>query len=69
MPHFLHSQPSNVRKSAFLCFPKACHWPKKRNQTATAKTADYMTELSWEGKYKDGKKTSLVRIALPFQIS
>ncbi len=26
-----------------------------------------MTELHWEGKYKDGKKTSPVRIALPFQ--
>ncbi len=26
-----------------------------------------MTELIWEGKYKDGKKTAPVRIALPFQ--
>ena len=26
-----------------------------------------MTELIWEGKYKDGKKASPVRIALPFQ--
>ncbi len=26
-----------------------------------------MTELIWEGKYKDGKKVSPVRIALPFQ--
>lgn len=26
-----------------------------------------MTELSWEGKYKDGKKVAPVRIALPFQ--
>lgn len=26
-----------------------------------------MTELNWEGKYKDGKKTAPVRIALPFQ--
>jgi DNA modification methylase len=26
-----------------------------------------MTELIWEGKYKDGKKSSPVRIALPFQ--
>jgi adenine-specific DNA-methyltransferase len=26
-----------------------------------------MTELVWEGKYKDGKKVSPVRIALPFQ--
>jgi len=26
-----------------------------------------MTELIWEGKYKDGKKTTPVRIALPFQ--
>lgn len=26
-----------------------------------------MTELSWEGKYKDGKKASPIRIALPFQ--
>ena len=26
-----------------------------------------MTELTWDGKYKDGKKTSPVRIALPFQ--
>ncbi len=26
-----------------------------------------MTELIWEGKYKDGRKTSPVRIALPFQ--
>jgi adenine-specific DNA-methyltransferase len=26
-----------------------------------------MTELHWEGKYKDGKKTTPVRIALPFQ--
>lgn len=26
-----------------------------------------MTELSWDGKYKDGKKVAPVRIALPFQ--
>jgi len=26
-----------------------------------------MTELTWEGKYKDGKKIAPVRIALPFQ--
>ena len=26
-----------------------------------------MTELIWEGKYKDGKKSSPVRISLPFQ--
>ncbi|MGH9375962.1 MAG: hypothetical protein ACRD22_06315 [Terriglobia bacterium] len=26
-----------------------------------------MTELIWEGKYKDGKKQGPVRIALPFQ--
>jgi hypothetical protein len=26
-----------------------------------------MTELTWEGKYKNGKKSSPVRIALPFQ--
>jgi len=26
-----------------------------------------MTELIWEGKYKDGKKAAPVRIALPFQ--
>ena len=26
-----------------------------------------MTELTWEGKCKDGKKVSPVRIALPFQ--
>jgi adenine-specific DNA-methyltransferase len=26
-----------------------------------------MTELNWEGKYKDGKKVAPVRIALPFQ--
>jgi len=26
-----------------------------------------MTELVWDGKYKDGKKVSPVRIALPFQ--
>src|SRR3989337_1598229 len=26
-----------------------------------------MTELVWEGKYKDGKKVVPVRIALPFQ--
>jgi adenine specific DNA methylase Mod len=26
-----------------------------------------MTELIWDGKYKDGKKQGLVRIALPFQ--
>lgn len=26
-----------------------------------------MTELTWEGKYKDGKKVTPVRIALPFQ--
>lgn len=26
-----------------------------------------MTELIWEGKYKDGKKTTPIRIALPFQ--
>jgi hypothetical protein len=26
-----------------------------------------MTELVWEGKYKDGKKVAPVRIALPFQ--
>jgi adenine-specific DNA-methyltransferase len=26
-----------------------------------------MTELTWDGKYKDGKKVSPIRIALPFQ--
>jgi len=26
-----------------------------------------LTELSWDGKYKDGKKVGPVRIALPFQ--
>ena len=26
-----------------------------------------MTELFWDGKYKDGKKVTPVRIALPFQ--
>ena len=26
-----------------------------------------MTELTWEGKYKDNKKVTPVRIALPFQ--
>ena len=26
-----------------------------------------MTDLSWEEKYKDGKKVASVRIALPFQ--
>jgi len=26
-----------------------------------------MTELIWDGKYKDGKKVAPVRIALPFQ--
>src|SRR4051812_21164338 len=26
-----------------------------------------MTELHWEGKYKDGKKVAPVRLALPFQ--
>jgi len=26
-----------------------------------------MTELIWEGKYKDGKKAAPVRMALPFQ--
>ncbi len=26
-----------------------------------------MTELTWEGKYKDGKKVGPVRIQLPFQ--
>ncbi len=26
-----------------------------------------MTELNWDGKYKDGKKVSPIRIALPFQ--
>ncbi len=26
-----------------------------------------MTELTWEGKYKDGKKVSPVRIARTFQ--
>jgi hypothetical protein len=26
-----------------------------------------MTELIWDGKYKDGKKVSPVRIELPFQ--
>jgi adenine specific DNA methylase Mod len=26
-----------------------------------------MTELMWEGKYMDGKKTAPVRLSLPFQ--
>ncbi len=26
-----------------------------------------MTELVWEGKYRDGKRVAPVRIALPFQ--
>ena len=29
--------------------------------------AIHMTELIWDGKYKDGKKQGPVRIALPFQ--
>jgi adenine-specific DNA-methyltransferase len=29
--------------------------------------ATYMTELMWDGKYKDGKRVAPVRIALPFQ--
>src|SRR5713101_2386494 len=28
---------------------------------------DVLTELTWDGKYKDGKKVGPVRIALPFQ--
>src|SRR5437016_14410013 len=28
---------------------------------------DVLTELIWDGKYKDGKKVGPVRIALPFQ--
>lgn len=28
-----------------------------------------MTELIWDGKYKDGKKQGPVRIALPFRPS
>ena len=30
------------------------------------KSQDNMTELIWEGKYKDDKKVTPVRIALPF---
>lgn len=30
-------------------------------------TQKIMTELTWEGKYKDGKKATPIRIALPFQ--
>jgi DNA modification methylase len=30
-------------------------------------TQKIMTELIWEGKYKDGKKATPIRIALPFQ--
>jgi adenine-specific DNA-methyltransferase len=26
-----------------------------------------MTELIWDGKYKDGKKVAPIRVALPFQ--
>ncbi len=26
-----------------------------------------MTELIWDGKYRDGKKAALAKIALPFQ--
>lgn len=28
-----------------------------------------MTELIWDGKYKDGKKVAPVRIPLPFRCS
>src|SRR5713226_6701206 len=29
--------------------------------------ANPMTELIWEGKYKDGKRVAPLRVALPFQ--
>lgn len=31
------------------------------------KETDFLTEIIWDGKYKDGKKVGPVRIALPFQ--
>jgi hypothetical protein len=31
------------------------------------KEVGVLTELTWDGKYKDGKKVGPVRIALPFQ--
>src|SRR2546425_3965602 len=39
--------------------------PRKRSLAPTPRFG--MTELIWEGKYKDGKKVAPVRIALPFQ--
>jgi adenine specific DNA methylase Mod len=40
-----------------------------KNLSLKTKTFEFylMTELIWDGKYKDGKKVTPVRIALPFQ--
>src|SRR5437773_5396334 len=48
------------------------HIPHLRSQLASRNRHCYtsfanMTELIWDGKYKDGKKQGPVRIALPFQ--
>src|SRR5438094_828631 len=40
--------------------------PRKRNAADNTPVLG-MTELTWEGKYKDGRKVAPVKIALPFQ--
>ena len=50
------------------CMAKRLH-PEVSPDIYTGAGFLVMTELLWDGKYKDGKKQGPVRIALPFQTS
>lgn len=50
--------------------PLACELFEKQfdsKRGAPLEQREVMTELIWDGKYKDGKKVSPVRIALPLR--
>src|SRR2546426_8352326 len=55
----------SFENSGISRFSQVTKRPRKRASAPTPRFG--MTELTWEGKYKDGKKAAPVRIALPFQ--
>src|SRR2546426_5564647 len=55
----------SFENSGISRFSQVTKRPRKRASAPTPRFG--MTELTWEGKYKDGKKVAPVRIALPFQ--
>src|SRR2546425_950960 len=55
----------SFENSGISRFSKITKRPRKRALAPAPRFG--MTELTWEGKYKDDKKVAPVRIALPFQ--